>query len=49
MVVALLAMFLSGCAEEEKVKYDLTITVSPAGSGTTVPAAGTHEYERARW
>ena len=45
MVVALLAMFLSGCAEEEKVKYDLTITVSPAGSGTTVPAAGTHEYE----
>jgi len=45
MVVALLAMFLSGCAEEEKEKYDLTITVSPAGSGTTVPAAGTHEYE----
>jgi len=30
--------------DEDVVTYDLTISVSPAGAGTTDPAVGTHSY-----
>jgi len=44
MVLALLATFAVGCSSDEE-EYDLKISVSPAGGGTTSPAVGTHTYD----
>jgi uncharacterized repeat protein (TIGR02543 family) len=42
-LLLLLTPLMGACGEK---KYDLTISVSPSGGGTTVPAAGTHEYKK---
>ena len=42
-LLLLLSPLVGGCGAK---KYELTISVSPSGGGTTSPAVGTHKYEK---
>jgi len=42
-LLLLLSPLVGGCGAK---KYELTISVSPSGGGTTSPAVGTHKYDK---